>query len=291
MTFLAVAQYGGFSAAAARLGQSKAYVSKQVSLLEQALGVLLLHRTTRRVTLTQAGQRYLSYCQQLRDTFDEAQRAVGDLQSDLSGLVRLSVPTSLGVVFVAELMRQFSQQYPRLEIELDLSQQARDLLGDGFDLAIRVGPVVDERLVAHSLGLLEEWVVIAPSRLAQCGLPQTPNDLLDAPCVLNSHYRAAGEWLFSHRSQSYRIQMHSRYSVNSYMALRQLALSGAGYVKLPDYLVREEVTAGALVRVLADYALPRAPIYLVHPPLRPMPARVRVLIDYLRQWFAQQTGK
>jgi DNA-binding transcriptional LysR family regulator len=174
MTFLAVAECSGFSAAATQLGLSKAYVSKQVLQLEQELGVTLLYRTTRRVTLTEAGRQYLGYCRQLRETMEQARRAIGSLHAEVSGRIRLSAPVSLGVAFIGDMLLAFRQRYPETEIELDLSQQSRDLMSDGFDLALRMGPISDERLVALPLALIEEWVVVAPDQVQQLGAIETP---------------------------------------------------------------------------------------------------------------------
>ncbi|MGQ5521971.1 LysR substrate-binding domain-containing protein [Chitinimonas sp. PSY-7] len=287
MTFLAVVEHGSFSAAAEHLGHSKAYVSKQVTQLERALGVLLLHRTTRRISLTEPGQHYLRYCQQLRDTMDEASRAIGNLRIEVSGLVRLSTPTSLGVAYVGDLLLAFRTRYPQVQVELDLSQQTRDLVGERFDLAIRSGQVQDDRLIARPLGIIEEWIVAAPALLTKLGCPQMPSALLGQPCIINNYFSDGARWLFMRAGQHEYVEMSCDFCVNSYPAQRHLALAGAGYVKVPSYLVAQDVQQGQLCRVLEDYALPHMPLYLVYPPLHPQPAKVRGLIDFIVDWFSK----
>lgn len=287
MTFLAVAEYGSFSTAATHLGQSKAYVSKQVRQLERSLGVPLLFRTTRRMALTDPGRHYLAYCHQLRDTMEQATRAIGNLRLEVSGQVRLSAPISLGVAFVCDLLLAFRVRYPQIEIALDLSQQSRDLIGEGFDLALRAGELIDDQLVAYPLGVLQDWIVASPGFLTQHSMPLSPSDLLDQPCMINSHYFNGAQWLFIRAGHSECIEMRKDLCVNHYAAIRHFLLAGAGYAKVPDYLVAEDVKQGVLTRVLSDYTLPNTALYLVSPPQRPQPAKVRALIDFIREWFDQ----
>ncbi|PHV13209.1 LysR family transcriptional regulator [Chitinimonas sp. BJB300] len=287
MTFLAVIEQGGFSAAANHLGHSKAHVSKQISQLERALGASLLHRSTRRMVLTESGKHYLVYCQQLRDTLDEASRAVGNLHKHIEGLIRLTAPTNLGVNFVGDLLVAFRARYPQTQIELDLSQQMRDLIGEQYSLAIRTGQPQDERLIARPLGIVQEWIVAAPALTDRLGYPQTPQALLERPCVINSHYIDGAKWLFMQADHNECIEIPRHFCVNNYAALRHLALAGAGYVKVPDYLVARDIQLGRLQPVLTTYTLPHTPLYLVYPSLRPQPAKVRALIDFICEWFDQ----
>lgn len=287
MTFLQVVEAGSFHLAAEQLGISKAWASKQVSQLEQVLGVRLLHRSTRRLALTASGTQYLAYCQKLRQTMQEAWRVLGNQQAEIRGKLKMSAPTSLGVTFVAALLQAFQQQYPLVDIELDLSQTQHDLLAGQFDLALRAGEQPDPRLVAISLGALEEWVVAAPSTILQYGQVTTPAELVNVPCVINSLQREPARWQFQHEEQRHIITLPVHLAVNSHTALRHLVLAGAGYGRIVNYLVREDVAAGRLIRVLPDFMLPAMPLFLVYPPQQPMPTRLRALVDYLREGLAQ----
>lgn len=285
MTFLAVVEHGGFSAAAEHTGQSKAYISKQVSQLERDLGVALLYRTTRRIALTETGRLYLTYCLQLRDTLAQASRAIDSLRSEVSGHIKLSAPVSLGVSFVGDLLLAFRRRYPLISVELDLSQQQRDLIADGFDLALRAGNIIDEQLVALPVGVIQDWVVASPDLLARTGSPQAPAELVSLPCLINSHYANGNQWLFEREAQKQSITLPADLSINHYAALHHLCLKGAGFAKLPSYLVVDDVRQGHLIRVLSGYNSPQTALYLVTAPIRPQPAKVRALIDFIRDWF------
>lgn len=285
MSFLAVVEAGGVTRAAERLGTSKAHVSKQLRRLEQALGAQLLYRTTRRISPTEAGQAYLGYCRQLRDTLDEAERAVSQLRQEVRGRVRLTVPTTFGVTYMAELVLAFRERYPEVEVDLDLSREQRDLIADGFDLAIRSTRTPDDRLVAKPLFVAQDWVVASPQALARFGRPETPQDLADKPCVVNTHFKDDDRWLFLHGDASEVVSVRHWLRVNDYTLSRRLALAGAGFVRLPRFAVEADVAAGLLVRVLTGFQQPHSPFYLIFPQRQPQPAKVRALIDFVETWF------
>ncbi len=291
MSFLAVAEAGSITKAADRLGTSKAHVSKQLSKLEQALGVQLLFRTTRRLSLTEAGTTYLAYCRQLRDTLDEAEHAVSDFRQEVRGRVRITVPTTFGVTYMSELVLAFRQRYPEVEVDLDLSREQRDLIADGFDAAIRSTRTPDDRLVAKPLFAAADWVVASPQALAQFGEPLAPQDLSGKPCIVNTHFKDDGKWLFMRGEATEVVPVGHWLRTNDYTLSRRLALDGAGFVRLPRFAVEEDVRAGRLVRVLADYAQPHTPFYLIFPQRRPQPAKVRALLDFIEQWFRNKPAE
>jgi len=179
--FAEVAEQASFTRAAERLGCSKAHASVTVSALEAALGVQLLHRTTRRIDLTAAGRAYLDYCRQLRDTLIEAEHAVSAVGGEVAGTLRLTMPSSFGEVFLADIAREFLREYPGVRLEADVSVARRDLAGDGYDCAVRATRAVDPSLVARPLGVLREAAVATPRLLAQYEVPQVPQDLARLP--------------------------------------------------------------------------------------------------------------
>ncbi|RXZ42147.1 LysR family transcriptional regulator [Crenobacter cavernae] len=294
MGFLAVAEASSFTAAAERLACSKAVLSKQVGQLEAALGVQLLFRTTRRLTLTEAGRTYLAYCRELRATFDEAGRTVSGLSETVSGLVRMTAPPTFGSTFMAELLLAFRERYPAVDVELELSREPRDLIADGFDLAIRQGRTLDERLIAKPIGVQEDWLVASPDCLAHHGMPCVPGDLAGRPCLVNSHFKDDASWLFlagdASGGEGARVPVSAAFSVNDYPMIRRLALAGGGYARLPRFLVEADVAAGSLVHVLPGYLLAHLPLFLVFPVRRPQPPKVRALIDFVDDWFRARPG-
>ncbi|MDK2123979.1 LysR family transcriptional regulator [Parachitinimonas caeni] len=288
MAYLCVAEAGGFTRAAEQLGCSKAHVSKQVAQLESALGVQLLYRTTRRLTVTEAGQIYLGYCQQLRETLEAAGRAVTNVRQEVSGLLRITAPTTFGEVFLADFLLAFKQRYPAIKVDVDLSLNFRDLEADGFDLGIRSSPGQSDRLIAKPVGVRRDWLVASPALIAQVGAPTRPEQLATLPCIVNGHFRDAERWLFFLADASTSVEVCSWLKINDYQLIQKLCLQGAGFACLPRYRVEPDVQAGRLQRVMPDYDLPYFPIYLVYPYRQPQPAKVRALIDFASEWFAGQ---
>lgn len=286
MVFLAVADAMSFTAAAERLGCSKAQVSKQVAALERKLGVPLLFRTTRRLSLTEAGTIYLGYCRTLQETLGQAEQAVSMTHSQMRGPIRISAPTSFGEVFLAELMLAFTQLHPAIRLELDVSTARRDLVGEGFDLAIRSSRTPDEDLVARPLGMIRERVLASPTFLERYPAPNQPEELKAIPCLVNTHFRDDQHWLFLRGDASWPVTVNGAIAANQYSVLKRLCLAGAGLVRLPLYLVEPELATGQLVTVLSDYELPAAPVFLVYPQSRHRPHRVQVFIDFLVAWFS-----
>lgn len=287
LCFAAVAEAASFTRAAEALGRSKAHVSKRVSDLEQALGVQLLLRTTRRLALTEAGQTYLEYCRQLRETLVEGERAVSAARAEVGGTLRLTAPTSFGDIFLAELLLAFQAAHPALRIELDVSIQRRDLIGEQYDFAFRTTRVLEERLVARAIGSSHDAVVAAPKYLAAHPPLRAPADLAGLDCLLNTHFRDDPEWLFSREGRIETVRVSGRFAVNSYGLIRVAALLGGGVARLPRFMIDPDLLSGRLVEVLGDYRLTPTPIYLVYPQRRHMPHRNRVFRDFVVEWFAQ----
>lgn len=290
MTFLSVAELGSFTKAAERLGCSKAYASKQVSALEEALSVKLLHRTTRNVRPTETGQIYLDYCLRLRDTLSEAERTVSNLRGDVAGRIKMSVPTTFGVEFMCHFISSLHAAYPALEIDLDLSAEQRDLVAGRYDLALRFSRTVTGHLIAKPLGLVEDWIVLSPGLARQHASITHPSQLEGLPCLCNSHFDDDEQWMFIRQGRSELAKVKHWVRMNNYPLMRRAALGDLGLAKLPSYLVQNDVKAGRLLRVLADWELPHKPVYLVFPDQRPLPRKVRVVIDHFSEWYLAGKG-
>lgn len=285
MTFLAVAESGSFTKAADKLQCSKAYTSKQVHSLETALGVKLLHRTTRQVSPTETGLVYLQYCRRLRETLMDAGRTVQSMKTEVRGRVRMSVPTTLGTAFMCDLVTSLHAKHPDIELDLDLSTEPRDLVALGFDLALRLGRTLDSSLIAIPIGMFHEWIVAAPELIQRVGVPAQPADLVNHPCLCNSHFQDEGRWHFLKDATYQEVRVRHWWRMNHFGMMHRAALLGVGFAKLPTYLAEADVAAGRLVRVLADHDLPSVPLHLVFADQRPLPRKVRATIDHAVNWF------
>lgn len=292
--YAVLVEAGSFTQAAGRLGCTKGHVSKQLAALERSLGVQLLHRSTRRLAPTAAGAALLPVARRLTAVDDEVRQVLDGLRDEVAGTVRVSVPVSLGETCFDEIVVGFCRQYPRVHIALDLSNGIRDLAADGIDFALRSGSEPDPNLVARPLYSMEEYVCASPDYLAAAGTPDAPGELAGHACLLNLHFgedAAASEWLFHRGSELWRVPVQGPLACNHYSLLKKAALAGAGIARLPGYLIDDDLAGGRLVRLLADYESRRQPIFLVYAPQRALPQRTRVLIDYVRAWFADKARR
>jgi DNA-binding transcriptional LysR family regulator len=283
--FAILIEAGSFTLAAQQLGCSKGQLSKRISQLESRFSVVLLQRTTRRLSLTAAGAALLPQAQALVVQVERARQALARLKDDMAGPVRMTVPVSLGETFFDGLLLEFSGKYPEVQIELDLSNNYRDLTRDGFDLAVRSEVGNDERLVARPLLAWHEMTCASPAYLEQYGEPLTPQALADHRCLLNSHYSGREEWLYHQQHELLRVRVSGPFASNHYSLLKKAALASAGIARLPSYLLQAELADGRLRWLLRDYQTRRMPMYLVHPYQGGLPKRTQVLADYLIGWF------
>ncbi len=289
ITFSAVIEHGSFTAAAEKLGYTKGLASRRVAQLEQQLGVQLLFRTTRKLSLTEAGRVYLAHCQQWPQWIAQAEQAVHEASGPISGQVRMTVPTSFGGTFMAEALMAFRQRYPAVHVELDLSREMRDLEGESFDLAIRSKPAPHERVIATPLTHDEEWLVAAPALFSEKSAPQGVSELKDWPCIANSHFKNPLEWIFNDGADI--VHINSPLQVNDHQLSRNLALASAGIARLPSYLVAADIAQQKLIHLIPAASANRNSLYLVYPPRTPQPAKVRVMIEFLKEWFAPISEK
>ncbi|WP_419794709.1 LysR family transcriptional regulator [Pseudomonas palleroniana] len=283
--FAVLIEAGSFTVAAEQLGCSKGQLSKRISQLEAQFCVVLLHRTTRKLSLTAAGAALLPQAQALVVQVERARQALARLKDDLAGPVRMTVPVSLGETFFDGLLLEFSQQYPQVQIELELNNSYRDLARDGFDLGVRMGAIENERLVAKPLLAWHEMTCASPAYLEQHGEPLTPADLAAHTCLLNSHYSGREEWLYHLQHELLRVRVSGTFASNHYNLLKKAALVGAGIARLPSYVLPAELADGRLRWLLRDYSTRSMPMYLVHPYQGGLPRRTQVLADYLVEWF------
>lgn len=276
--FVATAEAESFSEGARRLGLSTSGVSRAVAGLEERLQTRLLYRTTRRVSLTDAGRAFLARCRQLILDRDEALAAVGEEDGDLKGLLRMTCSTAYGERFVAPAVNGFLLAHPKLSIEIALDDAVRDIVSEGFDLAIRFGRLTDSRLIAKRLASRTRRLCAAPAYLARAGAPQTIDDLSHHACILG----ATDTWPL--REIAFKPQ--GRWRCNSGQAVLDAALQGLGICQLPNFYVDAAIADGRLVAVLEDARPADEGVWAVYPHLRLLPAKVRLLVEHLERSLA-----
>ena len=285
--FAVLIDAASFTLAAQQLGCSKGQLSKRISQLEAQFSVVLLHRTTRRLSLTAAGAALLPQAQALVVQVGRARQALARLKDDIAGPVRLTVPVSLGETFFDSLLLEFSRDYPRVQIELELNNSYRDLSREGFDLAIRSEVGSSERLVAKLVLNWHEITCASPAYLEQYGEPTTPARLVEHRCLLNSHYSGREEWQYHQQHELHKVRVSGPFASNHYSLLKKAALIGAGIARLPSYMLQAELADGRLRELLLNYQTRSNTMYLVHPYQGGLPKRTQVLADYLVQWFKE----
>lgn len=281
--FVAVTEAGSFTKAAGKLGVTKSAVSRRISDLEEELGVQLLQRSTRRLSLTEAGERYLVHARRALHEAEHAQDAASELQRLPRGRLRLNAPMSFGRLHVAPAIPDFLARYPDIQIDMTMEDRAVDLVEGGYDLAIRVGTLADSSMVARKLTTSRNVICASPAYVAAHGAPATPEALRDHDCLLYSYYSGANEWTFIRDGRPESVRVTGSYRVNNSEALREAVLQGAGIARIPTFIVGPDIAEGRLQRPLSEYHMPSQDIYAIWPERQYMPAKVRLFIDFLRE--------
>lgn len=277
--FVAVAETGSFTQAAKRLVTSVANVSRRIALLEERLGVKLLLRTTRKVSLTEAGQVYYQQCRALLEGLEQAELTVTQMQQTPRGKLKVTAPVTYGEQKIAPLLNDFLLQHPKLELELVLTNQKLDLIEQGVDVAVRLGQLDDSSFIARRLSNRHLYVCATPDYLAQCGTPHTLSELTKHSCLVGTY----DHWRFKENQQSRSIRVKGRLSCSSGVVLLDAVLKGMGLAQLPDYYVEEYLLSGRLVEVLPSYRDDREGVWALYPQNRHLSPKVRLLVDYLAQ--------
>lgn len=277
--FVAVADLQGFAPAARKLGLSASAVTRLIASLENHLGARLLQRTTRSVTLTDVGARYLERARRILGDLEEAEDSVQAERSKPSGRLIVSAPLMFGRLHVGPVMSAYLKQYPDVSAELRLSDRTVNLVEEGIDLAVRIGHLADSSVIARAVGDMRRVVVASPRYLKARGTPQKLSDLADHEVIQFSGSSALVEWRFIEDGREIRVPNTSRFATNSTDAAVLHAEQGGGLISVLAYQVAESLKAGRLKIVLAKYELPTMPIHLVYPTSRLLSAKVRAFID------------
>lgn len=281
--FVSVVECGSFSAAGQKLGLSKSAISKRITQLEQHLGIQLLQRTTRSLSLTDAGARYFEYIRPAVLLTQEGLDAISELQQTPKGNLRISVPMVFGRLYIAPLIAEFLKRYPDIQLQMQMDDKTTDLITDGFDLAIRIGELPDSSLIARKIAPCLSVICASPAYLAQHGLPMVPSELTQHNCLFYSYFQDGVEWSFHSPDGMQRIQPKGNYQVNNSDAIHLACLDGLGIANLPRFIVESDLQAGRLQTILTDFPLPEHGIYAVYPQRKYLPTKVKVLIEFLME--------
>lgn len=280
--FVAVVDAGSFTRAGARLGISNKLVSKYVATLEGRQGVTLLNRTTRALSLTAAGGRYLAAARQVLAAVEELDAQASAGEGALTGRLRVTAPVTFGEMFASVLTRDFTRAHPAISIDLHLSDRYLDLAAEGFDLALRIGQLADSSLIARRIGQTEAWAVAAPAYLARHGRPTHPEALRDHVCIRDSNAQPPARASFLIEGKSVSVPLPGRITVNSAQAVRRLVLQGEGVAMIPSFVVARDVAEGRLERLLPGFDRPCLDIQAIHLPQPFMPPRLAAYLEHLR---------
>ncbi|ANG62878.1 LysR family transcriptional regulator [Marinobacterium aestuarii] len=275
--FVAVAEAESFTAAAKRLGISTAQVSRQVSALEARLSTKLFYRTTRKVSVTEAGQIYYQHCRQVLDGLEEAERTITNLQLAPRGKLRITAPVTYGEKTIAPLVNDFVLRYPELEVQLRLTNQTLDLVAEGYDLAVRLGKLEDSSMMAKRLSSRTQFVCASQDYLSTYGVPHSLSELEQHNCLQgNLDY-----WRFQEQGKARNVRVKGNISCDSGWVLLDAALKGIGIVQLPDYYVRPALDSGQLLPLLQHYQEADEGIWAIYPHNRHLSPKVRMLLDFI----------
>jgi DNA-binding transcriptional LysR family regulator len=287
--FARVVETESFSAAARVLGISKSAASKQVSRLEDRLGVRLLNRTTRRLSLTEAGAAFYAACERVVAEAEAAEAAVRRLAAAPRGTLKVNVPMSFGMLYLAPALPDFMARYPELAVDMVLNDRLVDLVEEGFDMGVRIGRLTDSSLIARRLGPNRMLLYAAPSYLSRHGRPETPRDLLRHECLVYSYQRNVGDWRFrGPDGEETRLRVKGRLTINNGDALHAAALGGLGITLQPSFICGGDLEAGRVERLLPDWQAAReSSIYAVYPASRNLLPKVRVFVDFLAERFGE----
>ena len=291
MVFAKVVELKSFSEAARTLNTSKSLVSKQITTLESALGIRLLNRTTRRMSLTDIGSAYYEHCLRIANEIDAARQTASQFQIEPRGTLKVTAPIMFASLHLPELLGEFVRRYPRVQLELDASDRVIDLVEEGFDLAIRISRSPAPGTVARKIADFDLVTCASPSYIALNGSPAQPEDLLRHNCLIFQSARAhISGWEYVIGKKTVSIDVTGNCRVNSMGVLRSLVLSDVGVGVFPRYLVGADLQAGRLLEQLAGFAPPDGnALYLTFMPNRYMQPKVRAFIDHVTQWFGAKT--
>lgn len=284
-TFVAVVTEGSFSKAAERLERSPQLVSKYIAQLEQRLGVRLLNRSTRRLSITEPGRTYFDRCRLIVSDVDELEGAVGEMSTEVRGTLKINAPMTFGMHHLTPAIAGFQDQHAGLRVDLVLDDRVIDVVSEGFDLAIRIADLEESSLVARRLAPVNLVVCASPTYLERRSRPETPADLVNHDCLGYTYWSGRNDWRFESADGSEIVQVSGRFAANNGDALRAAALAGHGLIMQPTFIVGDDLRAGRLQRILPKYTISPLNVYAVYAHRQFLSNKVRAFVDFLGGYF------
>jgi DNA-binding transcriptional LysR family regulator len=287
--FVRVVERGSFTLAAGDLDLSRAVVSKYLSRLEERLGARLLNRTTRRLSLTEAGAALFEASRGALERIEEAEAAVAQLQSEPRGRLRVSAPMSFGILHLGPVLAEFARRHPRVTLDVRLDDRYVNLVEEGVDVAVRIGILTDSSLVSRKLATTRAVACASPEYLAEHGEPETPEDLASHNCLIYSYLSTANVWRFTAPDgREIPVAVNGTFRINNGIVLAEAAVAGHGILVTPSFYVAELLRSGRLKRILEPYRLKELGIHAVYPQRGHVPPKVRAFVDLLAQRFGRK---
>ena len=287
--FVAAVDEGSLAGAARRRGMTPAMAGKHLAAIEASLGTRLLHRTTRRLRLTSAGEDYCQRSRSILEALDEADRAAREQQDEPRGVLRITAPTSFGALHLGSPVAEFLRRYPGVTLEMSLEDRFSDLVAGGYDLAIRIGTLSDSSLIARRFALSRMIACATPALLDAHGRPDTPAALRRLGRLAFSRATSAGDWSFTDPGGgTHKLDGPVRLLADNMEMLLGAALAGAGVVYGPAFVLEPHVASGALEQVLPNHATESIGIHAVYPSARLVGAKLRRFVDLLEEWFGMK---
>jgi len=283
--FVEVINAGSFTAAAHALGHSTSYVSKEVTRLEKRLGSRLLNRTTRTISLTDAGRAYYERCNQIVIDAENAERSINQLQERPSGLLRINAPVSFGSQYLLNVLSQFMHRYPEVKLEVEFNDRLIDVVAEGYDVVIRVGEIKDTNLVARKFTSSRAVVVASPDYIKRKGCPKKVEDLAQHDCIAYSLLPTPTQWDFYKDGLRSSVTVEPRAMCNNAAIEVAMLLQGIGITRLPLFTCEQEVANGDLQIILDDYDTMKLDVFAVYPHRQYLTAKVRAFVDFVVDAF------
>jgi len=284
-TFATVVAEGAFTRAAERLDMSPQLASKYIGRLEARLGVRLLNRSTRRLSLTEAGRAYYDRVRQVLADIEDMENAVSDLSVRARGTLRINAPMSFGQLHLARAVAEYQSEQPEVEVDLTLNDRVVDIISEGFDLAVRIGRLAESALVARRLAPVRLVVCGAPAYFERRGVPRAPGDLSEHECLRYAYAADSDRWSFEHEGAACTVRVKGGFSANNGDALRAAALAGRGIILQPTFIVGEDIRAGRLRTILDEYRVAALGVHAVYSHRQYLSAKVRTFVDFLADYF------
>lgn len=289
--FVQVVESGSIRGAARALAMPKSNVSRRVAELEAQLGARLLQRTTRTLSLTDAGRAFHQHASIAVAALQDAERAVHDLEGEPRGTLKVTAPANFGMLFMPTLIADFMRAYPDVNLVVDFTDRSVDLVQEGFDVAVRAGRLADSSLIAVSLRGSTFATLASPEYLKKHGTPKTPADLRNHECLIFGLSREA-KWPYRQTAKSQakplEIPVRGKLAANSFFAARDAAIAGLGIARIPELIASDALQTGQLKAVLKNHAMPEAPLHIVYPSHRHLSPKVRVFVDFFTKAFREE---